>query len=317
MRTIRAALLAAAVMAVAPALAQAERDQDRRGGYQGRGGDNGQTNNRPAPPQAQVPPPQTQVPAAPPARAGGPQQRGNGGGYRPGGQNGDPRAQYRDNRGQGNPGNMRPTPPQAQVGNVGQYSPGRGQWNHGDNGQWTRDQGQQGQQWRNQQGDPRSGRNDGRHDPGNANGNGQWDRDHRNDGDRRWNNDNGNNAYRGGSRQWNNGQSGNRYGRDDHRPDANWRNDRRYDWRGWRDSHRDVFRRGQYYAPRGYGYRSVYRGFFLEPFFYSSNYWLADPYEYRLPPVQWPYRWVRYYDDALLVDTTNGEVVDVIQNFFF
>jgi len=36
-----------------------------------------------------------------------------------------------------------------------------------------------------------------------------------------------------------------------------------------------------------------------------------------LPVVEWPLRWVRYYDDALLVDTTTGEVIDVIQNFFF
>jgi len=28
-------------------------------------------------------------------------------------------------------------------------------------------------------------------------------------------------------------------------------------------------------------------------------------------------RWIRYYDDALLVDTWNGEVVDVIYNFFW
>ena len=30
-----------------------------------------------------------------------------------------------------------------------------------------------------------------------------------------------------------------------------------------------------------------------------------------------PYRWIRYYDDALLVDTYSGEVVDVIHRFFW
>ena len=30
-----------------------------------------------------------------------------------------------------------------------------------------------------------------------------------------------------------------------------------------------------------------------------------------------PYRWVRYYDDAVLVDIYSGEVVDVINNFFW
>ena len=30
-----------------------------------------------------------------------------------------------------------------------------------------------------------------------------------------------------------------------------------------------------------------------------------------------PYRWVRYYDDVLLVDVYSGEVVDVIYDFFW
>jgi len=149
----------------------------------------------------------------------------------------------------------------------------------------------------------------------------RWDNDNRrwSGGDRRWDNDNrrwnggdrrGDNDRRwsGGDRRWSGG---------DHRWDpGRWRNDHRYDWRSWRSSHRDLFR-GRYYAPRGYSYRSVYAGFFLEPFFYGSSYWLADPYAYRLPPVEWPLRWVRYYDDALLVDVTTGEVIDVIQGFFW
>ena len=36
-----------------------------------------------------------------------------------------------------------------------------------------------------------------------------------------------------------------------------------------------------------------------------------------IPPVEWPLQWVHYYNDALLVDVTTGEVVDVIPNFFF
>lgn len=51
--------------------------------------------------------------------------------------------------------------------------------------------------------------------------------------------------------------------------------------------------------------------------FYSSRYWIDDPWQYRLPDVYGPYRWVRYYDDALLVDVYSGEVVDVIHDFFW
>jgi hypothetical protein len=36
-----------------------------------------------------------------------------------------------------------------------------------------------------------------------------------------------------------------------------------------------------------------------------------------LPPAYGPYRWVRYYDDVLLVDIRSGYVVDMINNFFW
>ena len=39
-------------------------------------------------------------------------------------------------------------------------------------------------------------------------------------------------------------------------------------------------------------------------------------FNYRLPPADGPYRWVRYYGDVLLVDVRNGYVVDVIHDFF-
>ena len=42
-----------------------------------------------------------------------------------------------------------------------------------------------------------------------------------------------------------------------------------------------------------------------------------DPWAYRLPEAYDDFRWVRYYNDALLVDVYTGEVVDVIQNIFW
>ena len=56
---------------------------------------------------------------------------------------------------------------------------------------------------------------------------------------------------------------------------------------------------------------------FLEPLFFSQNYWLGDPGYYRLPPAPPGTRWVRYYDDVLLVDMYTGEVIDVIYDFFW
>ncbi|MEQ1688808.1 MAG: RcnB family protein, partial [Sphingopyxis sp.] len=122
----------------------------------------------------------------------------------------------------------------------------------------------------------------------------------------------------------NHGYDGNRrYERrdryDDHHGwNRDWRHDRRYDWFGHRNHYRDQYRWGIYYSPyRNWNYRRISIGFSLWPLFYSDRYWINDPWSYRLPDAYGPYRWVRYYDDALLVDVRTGEVVDVIDNFFW
>ena len=107
-------------------------------------------------------------------------------------------------------------------------------------------------------------------------------------------------------------------GRSDGRWDRDWRRYNRYNWQGWRDSHREVYRIGRYTPPyRSYAYRRVGIGVLLDGGYFGSRYWISDPWMYRLPPAYGPYRWVRYYDDALLVDTFSGEVVDVIYDFFW
>ena len=103
----------------------------------------------------------------------------------------------------------------------------------------------------------------------------------------------------------------------DRRWSSDWRRDHRYDWRNYRDRHRSIFRLGRYYDPYGWGYRRFSIGFNLGSSYYGSNYWLDDPWMYRLPPAYGPYRWVRYYDDALLVNIYTGQVVDVLYNFFW
>lgn len=104
----------------------------------------------------------------------------------------------------------------------------------------------------------------------------------------------------------------------DHRRWSNdWRRDHRYDWRNYRNSHRSLFRLSRYFDPYGYNYRRFSIGFNLGSSYYGSNYWLDDPWMYRLPPAYGPYRWVRYYDDALLVNIYTGQVVDVLYSFFW
>jgi hypothetical protein len=112
------------------------------------------------------------------------------------------------------------------------------------------------------------------------------------------------------ARHWDGNRDGQRWSNE-------WRHNPRYDWQRYRTQNRSVFRVGRYYDPFGWGYRPVSIGFTLYSGYYQPNYWLDDPWQYRLPPVYGPYRWVRYYDDAVLVDIYSGEVVDVIQGFFW
>lgn len=186
----------------------------------------------------------------------------------------------------------------------------------------------------------RDGRPDGR------GGNGQWrgDRggngqsvtaDRRNDGRRNdWRGDDGrgndwrnNNTIssdrRGNDWRGNTGRNDNRFadrGRNDRGAwNRDWRRDGRYDWNSRRQYNRNAFHLPRYYAPRGwnYGYRRLNIGFTLTASLFGNNYWIEDPYYYGLPEAYGPYRWVRYYNDALLVDIYSGQVVDTVYDIFW
>jgi hypothetical protein len=96
---------------------------------------------------------------------------------------------------------------------------------------------------------------------------------------------------------------------------GNWRNDHRYNWQDRRRHHRSLFRLGLYFDPFGWGYQRYSIGWRLWPSYFSRNYWF-NPTQYGLPYAPPGYQWVRYYDDALLVDTWSGQVVDVFYSFF-
>lgn len=98
---------------------------------------------------------------------------------------------------------------------------------------------------------------------------------------------------------------------------THWRRDNRHDWRRWRDHNRSLFRLGYYFDPFGWGYHRYGIGWRLWPAYYNEYFWLNDPWEYRLPYAPWPYQWVRYYNDAILVNVFTGQVVDVEYNFFW
>ncbi len=91
-----------------------------------------------------------------------------------------------------------------------------------------------------------------------------------------------------------------------------WGND---DWRSYRNRDRRTFARGSWRAPfRYYGFRT---GMSISPRYFSSRYYISNPWRYRLPPAYGNQRWVRHYDDVLLVDVRRGRVIRVIRNFFW
>jgi hypothetical protein len=98
---------------------------------------------------------------------------------------------------------------------------------------------------------------------------------------------------------------------------TSWRNNPRYDWQDYRRHHRSRFHIGFYYDPFGWGYSPFQIGWRMWPSYYSQRYWLSDPGYYGLPYAPPGMVWVRYWNDALLVDTWSGEVVDMIPNFFW
>jgi hypothetical protein len=185
-------------------------------------------------------------------------------------------------------------------------------------------QGNRDDRWAEGRGD-RDGQRDGQRDwqrDRNNNGNSWQGRDDRwrgnngwqgRDRDERWRGNNWrNNGWRGNAWGYNNGNNWRPWDRD------GWRRDNRYNWYGWRNNHRSVFSLGFYSAPwRGYSYSRFSIGVVIGAPFYDERYWIADPWAYRLPPAWGPYRWVRYYDDALLVDIYTGEVVDAIYDIFY
>ncbi len=265
--------------------------------------------------------------AAMPALAQDNPQHHDDGGHRDGDRGGGQRGGEQRGNGGGQP-QTRPAPPAGNYARAPQGAPPQGRPAPG--GEFDRGR---------QPGRPEGGGDQGRHIAGRPDGGVQVWRDQNGRGPDGRALD-GRDAYQQGNRQaWANhpyahgGDGGYRPngGYDRGRPggydrgrggddwNRGWRQDRRYDWQDYRDSHRDAYRVGRYRPPSGYGwgYRRFGIGAALEAGFFSQDYWIGNPGYYRLPPAYGPYRWVRYYNDALLVNIYNGYIADEIPDFFY
>ena len=128
-----------------------------------------------------------------------------------------------------------------------------------------------------------------------------------------------NRAYRSGdprtirqeSREYSNARQEYREDYRDARRDGNWGRD---DWRQYRNQNRDLY--------RGYGWRSDNRyqtfrpGIRIGVGYYTPRYYINDYARYHLPNPGWNQRWVRHYNDVLLIDIRSGYVIDVYRNFY-
>lgn len=286
-KSLLAAIMAASAIVPAAAMAQDTTDRPHREGDarpQGR-----PDGARPAPavrqqaPAAAARAPQVQAPAA----QAQPQFRGG----RPDAAAGGARGDYRGYQGRGGP------PAQAQQQTQAQGRPDAGarggdpRANGGPGGGYARG------------GDPRV---NGGYRGGDPRANGGYRPDQRGGYDAR--------GYAGG---YNRG--------DGYNPNVargwsrDWRQDNRYNYGAYRNQNRQAYHLPRYYAPQGwsYGYRRFSIGYTLNNFLFEQDYWIEDPAYYRLPPAYGPYRWVRYYNDALLVDIRTGYVVDTVYDIFW
>ncbi len=96
----------------------------------------------------------------------------------------------------------------------------------------------------------------------------------------------------------------------------------RADHRDWGRFQRNTFaqhrfRFGGYERPQGFYYRRWGYGEFLPRLFWSQNYWLNDYGYFGLPYPPAGCIWVRYGDDALLIDRYTGEIVSVEYSLFY
>lgn len=93
------------------------------------------------------------------------------------------------------------------------------------------------------------------------------------------------------------------------------RREYREDWRDYRKQNRDVYRRGNWRS--SYRYRAFHPGTRIERGYWSPRYVIDNPRRYRLPPAGGNLRWVRHYDDVLLINIRTGRVVEVHRGFFW
>jgi Ni/Co efflux regulator RcnB len=81
--------------------------------------------------------------------------------------------------------------------------------------------------------------------------------------------------------------------------------------------HHYRFRGGYYRAPRGYHYRRWSYGEHLPSTYFIRAYWITNYYDYGLGYPPEGCVWIRYGNDAILIDEATGEILEVVYGQFY
>jgi Ni/Co efflux regulator RcnB len=77
------------------------------------------------------------------------------------------------------------------------------------------------------------------------------------------------------------------------------------------------FHFGTYQRPNGWYWHRWRYGEFLPGIFFARNYWILDWEDFALDDPPPGTVWVRYGDDAILIDEYTGEVIQVVYGIFY
>ncbi len=93
------------------------------------------------------------------------------------------------------------------------------------------------------------------------------------------------------------------------------RQEYREDWRDYRNRNRNLYRPARFNAP--FRYNTFNIGVQLRPQYYGSRYYVNNYSTYRLPAPGRNLRYVRHYNDVLLVNVRTGRVAHVYRGFYW
>lgn len=93
------------------------------------------------------------------------------------------------------------------------------------------------------------------------------------------------------------------------------RQEYREDWQDYRRDHRSAFKGSRFTAP--FKYRSFGTGARISSSYYGPRYYVNNYSAYRLRAPGPNQRYVRHYNDLLLVNVRSGTVMRVYHNFYW